>query len=89
MDIRFIPFFEIADMLALPDQNSIERVSKVLIPKGSPMIISDIAPQNEDGIDFLSNKSGGGKQIYYPLRDKNVIILEDYNFNNLQNGIRK
>ncbi len=85
-DLRFIPEHEIKDFLALPDNNNIERVSKVIIPKGSPMLIGKIAPQSSDGIKFLTDKLGGSEQIYYPFEGKNVKIVSDYNLKKLQNG---
>ena len=85
-DLRFIPKHEIKDFLALPDNNSIERVSQVIIPRGSPMIMGKITKQKVDGVIFLTEKLGGSHQIYYPLKDKNVRILSDYNLKELQNG---
>ena len=85
-DLRFIPEHEISDFLALPDGNSIERVSQVVIPKGSPLLIGKIATQKVNGIEFLTKKLGGSQQIYYPFKDKNVKILSDYNLKQLQNG---
>lgn len=85
-DLRFIPEHEIRDFLALPDGNAIERVTQGVIPKGSPMLKGKIAPQITDEITFFTDKLGGSTQIYYPLKDKNVTILKDYNLKNLQNG---
>ncbi len=85
-DLRFIPEHEIKDFLALPDNNAIDRVSQVIIPKGSPILIGKISSQKVDNKIFLIEKLGGSEQIYYPLKDKNVKIISDYNFKKLQNG---